>query len=234
MLQSVMQEIAETCRHIVSKDWAEASAGNLSCLINSDDQTVCHSTWYDLGYCLEHLKGRQLLVSGSGTRMREMQHDPAAGLLIIFISADGRRYAFQQLQNQNTGRIKPTSELLMHLYVHETLLRAQSPDRVVVHAHITDFILLSHKEPGMNSTMLNDKLRNIHPEMDLIMPEGAGVVPFLASGSYQLAKETAEVIAEFPVAVMTKHGGIATGNNFAIAMDRLELINKLVSIYLRL
>ncbi|MFW6224372.1 MAG: class II aldolase/adducin family protein [Bacteroidota bacterium] len=229
----ITHDIGRVCRHLVARGWVEASAGNLSYLMDETEHMECRGTWYQMGFKLDKLKGRQVLVSGSGTRMREMQYEPEDSLVIVFISGDGRRYASQPLKKESKG-LKPTSELFMHLHIHDRLLKDNSPDRVVLHAHITDFIVLSHREPELHSELLTTKLRNIHPEMDLLIPEGAGVVSFLSSGSLNLAREAAEVLSNYPAALMMKHGGIATGTDFAIAMDRLELINKLVSIFLRL
>lgn len=229
----ITQDIGRIAGHLVDRGWVEASAGNLSYLIDESEYVECNSTWYDLEYELQYLKGKQLLVTGSATRMREIQYNPDDRMVIVFISTDGKRYAFQALTNTNFF-MRPTSELYMHLLVHDQLLSNGSGDRVVLHAHITDFIVLSHREPELDSELLTQKLRNIHPEMDLLIPEGAGVVSFLSSGSLNLAKQAADILSEYPAALMMKHGGIATGPDFDIAMDRLELINKLVSIFLRL
>lgn len=229
----ITHDIGRVCRHLVARGWVEASAGNLSYLMEESEYQECKSTWYELGFELQQLRGKQLLVSGSGTRMREMQYEPEDSMVIVFISGDGRRYASQPLKKDRKG-LKPTSELFMHLHVHDRMLKDKSADKVVLHAHITDFIVLSHREPELHSDLLTQKLRNIHPEMDLLIPEGAGVISFLSSGSLELAREAADVLSEYPAALMMKHGGIATGPDFAIAMDRLELINKLVSIFLRL
>lgn len=229
----ITKDIGRICQHLVKIGWVEASAGNLSYRMDKSEHIECENTWYDLGFELEHLKGHQILVTGSGTRMREIQYLPDENMVIVFISADGRRYAYQPLAKEKQ-QLKPTSELFMHLHIHDRLLRDKATDRVVLHAHITDFIVLSHCEPELHSALLTKKLQNIHPEMDLLIPEGAGVISFLSSGSLALATEAAEVLSEYPVAVMMKHGGIATGPNFDIAMDRLELINKLISIFLRI
>lgn len=229
----ITQDIGNVCSHLVQRGWVEASAGNLSYLMKGSEHKECRNTWYDLGFELNHLKGHQILITGSGTRMRQIQHQPDKNLVVVFISGDGRRYAFQSL-SEKTPNLKPSSELFMHLHIHDRMLKDKSSDRVILHAHITDFIVLSHREPELNSELLTQKLRNIHPEMDLLIPEGAGIIPFLSSGSLDLARSAAEVLSEYPVAIMMKHGGIATAPDFEIAMDKLELINKLVSIFLRL
>ncbi|MGM0612787.1 MAG: class II aldolase/adducin family protein [Bacteroidota bacterium] len=229
----ITKEIGRVAGHLVDRGWVEASAGNLSYLMDESEYVECESTWYDLDFELEYLRGKQLLVTGSGTRMREIQYEPEDNMVIVFISADGKRYAYYPLTDSDIY-MRPTSELFMHLFVHDRLLKEDSRDRVVLHAHITDFIVLSHREPELNSELLTQKLRNIHPEMDILIPEGAGIVSFRSSGSLDLARQAADVLSEYPAALMMKHGGIATGPDFDIAMDRLELINKLVSIFLRL
>ncbi|MFW6019388.1 MAG: rhamnulose-1-phosphate aldolase [Bacteroidales bacterium] len=229
----ITKEIGRVAGHLVDRGWVEASAGNLSYLMDESEYVECKSTWYNMDFELEYLKGKQILVTGSGTRMREIQYNPDDNMVIVFISADGKRYAYQPLTGINK-LMRPTSELFMHLSVHDRLIKEDSIDRVVLHAHITDFIVLSHREPELNSELLTQKLRNIHPEMDILIPEGAGVVTFLSSGSLDLARQAADVLSKYPAALMMKHGGIATGPDFDIAMDRLELINKLVSIFLRL
>lgn len=212
------------------KGWAEASAGNMSLRLpmipeavgrlEPDPQRI-HMTALDM----TDLIGDYFLVTGSGTRMRDIANAPEKGLCLIKIIDDRRFWLLD-------GSEKPSSEWPTHAGLHSLFKENRNGERAVVHCHPLSLIALSHI---FNSEKeMNERIFRLQHETRLFVPEMLGLIPYAVTGSKSLAKASKEKLKKFRLALWDKHGVIASGKSLNGALDRIEVVEKAAAIYLQL
>ncbi|ORM32576.1 class II aldolase/adducin family protein [Williamsia sp. 1135] len=114
---------------------------------------------------------------------------------------------------------KPTSELLLHLEIY------RSTDALaVVHAHPIASIAVAN---------LVDELPAVHYTAALL--GGAiRVAPHEIFGTQELTDAVAHALTERTAALMRNHGSVAYGDTLGMACERIELVDWLAEIYLRM
>jgi rhamnulose-1-phosphate aldolase len=211
------------------RGWAERNAGNLSINITGDiirrmpdlsAPVVRLSRRYQL------LAGQILLVSRTGSRMRDIAVRPGTGTGLLQISSDGRSYM------SSDPAFRPTTELPTHLAIHEHLLRSGSADRAVLHTHPDECIALTHMIDCRNSGKINRILSSMIPETVIVNPRGVGCLPFAMPGSEGMAAGTVRLLKKSPVVLWEKHGVLAVGENIIEAFDLIDTVNKAAKLYL--
>jgi rhamnulose-1-phosphate aldolase len=215
---------------IHAKGWAEASAGNMSLRLPTLPQTITrmapdpkriHETALDM----TDLIGDYFLVTGSGTRMRDIASQPEKGLCLIKI-LDARRFWLID------GHEKPSSEWPTHAGLHSLFKEKRNDERAVVHCHPLSLIALSHI--FADEKEMNERIFRLQHETLLFVPEMLGLIPYAVTGSASLAKSSREKLEKYRLAVWDKHGVIASGQSLNHAMDRIEVVEKAAAIYLQL
>ncbi|HUU53634.1 MAG TPA: rhamnulose-1-phosphate aldolase [Armatimonadota bacterium] len=228
-----IDEVGEVAGLLWQRGWAERNAGNISLdvteRLSGELQVECSSAALESSY--PELAGRCLLVSGTGTRMRNLAAEPMQNASLVRISGDGASYRRVWGGEGDTGFL-PTSELPSHLRIHGALRRRDAPERAVVHTHPTELIALTHIAEYCDETTLNRVLWSMHPEVKICIPEGAGVVPYRRPGSEALAGATAEALGGHRVAIWEKHGAVAVGETASEAFDLIDTLNKSARIFL--
>jgi rhamnulose-1-phosphate aldolase len=237
-LQEIIAGIAETAGYLWEKGWAERNAGNISVnvteLLSKEETELFHSVPAEPFHGARYTLGDQvIIVTAAGSRMRDLAKNPQEYLCVLRISNDGSGY--QQLTFVNEKREakneQPTSELPTHLSIHELLLREKPGIRAVVHAHATELIALTHIPEFKSTGSLNRLLWGMHPETLLFVPQGAGFLPYLLTGTTTIAEASAKALRDHAVLVWEKHGVIATGPTVADAFDTIDLLSKSARIY---
>lgn len=205
LLAPLHREIAEAARVLCEKGWAEGNGGNLSVRLGE----------------------RRFLVTGSGTRMREVALRPEENLGLLELDEAGRESSWR------AGRpgLRPTSELATHLAVHGLLSRERPELRAVLHTHATELIALTHLEEGAEEQRLNRLLRSLHPEIPILVPEGVALVPFRVPGTAEQGAETAARLGSRRVALWEKHGVVAVGKGVSEALDLVEALCQAARIF---
>ena len=232
-LGRVLAGAAGVAQLLWDRGWAERNAGNLSCDVTgiSTAGLSADAPLTKLHAAIPELAGRQLLVTGAGSRMRDLAHDPDAGCGVLRISADGAAYGVVWHGGGDAG-FTPTSELPSHIAIHAALRRRGAPPQAVVHTHPTELLALS-LEPGVGDEgRVNHLLWALHPETVVVVPSGIAVVPYVMPGTLEQGLAAGRAMETHDVALWLKHGAVAVGSDFGAAFDLLDTVNKAARLYL--
>jgi rhamnulose-1-phosphate aldolase len=233
-IKDVLEEIAEVAGFLWQKGWAERNAGNISMNISDISHQYLKSNNFDLPVKLNptfsNLANQFILVTGTGTRMRDVFKNPDKHCCIISLDSEGCHYRILSKNDAGTG-LKPTSELPTHLAIHDMLAANKRPERVVVHTHPDNLIALTHIEEFCDENRINKRLWSIQPETCLFVHDGLGFVNYLMTGTDELAQATIRALQNHRVVLWEKHGCLAIGKTAGEAFDLIDILDKSTSIF---
>ena len=227
-------QITETADLLRSKGWAEATAGNLSVDITGYDIDMNEFIYVNslkFPSIFRNLNGSSFLITASGSRIRELAKSPNENLVLVIISGDGSTCEIYAKIPNNKVNIKPTSELYSHLGIYNHLHQKKLSYQSIVHTHSTGIIALTHNPKFKSTEAISELIWKMYPESALFLPYGVGFVPYIITGSIELAEATAHAASAHSVIVWEKHGIIAYGVNTIEALDKIEIVAKSVDIY---
>ncbi|MCF8364413.1 MAG: rhamnulose-1-phosphate aldolase [Bacteroidales bacterium] len=227
-----LKRIAEVAGFLWQRGWAEANGGNISVnLTHLTDSSVQEFHQSKKTTILEEpltgLPGNLFYVTGAGKRMRDVAKSPLDFGAIIKINDDGISYEIV-----SEKFIKPTSELPSHLSIHNFLKAQGKHKSVVLHTHPTELIALTHCKPFGNAEKLSRMLWSMIPETIVLVPRGLGIVPYILTGTTQLANETIRHLENHDVVMWEKHGILAVGEDIGYCFDLIDTLSKSANIYL--
>ncbi|PLX00542.1 MAG: rhamnulose-1-phosphate aldolase [Marinilabiliales bacterium] len=229
-LQDFYAEISDTAKHLWEKGWAERNGGNISRVIpKSISQTplACTKERIPLDEPLPGLANRIVLMTGTGTRMRDVAKNPQDNISIVAISEEGKEYMLL------SSDIPPTSELPSHLRIHNFLQLNRKNHNAIVHSHPTNVVAMSHLKNFRDSRHFCNTLWKMIPETYVFLPRGIAVLPYLMPGSSKVADASVNAFSQGPdVIIWAKHGAFAIAPDTNDAFDKIDLIEKSASIYL--
>ncbi|MEI7660767.1 MAG: rhamnulose-1-phosphate aldolase [Bacteroidota bacterium] len=235
-LKPVLMQVAGVAQYLWERGWAERNAGNFSVNVTGffherELDRFSAYPFFPLSRAYPGLPRTLFLVSGTGTRMRDMAVNPAENLCFVYISDTGS--AFHVITDNHEGDfVKPTSELVTHLAIHQQLLHNNSPEKAVLHAHVTELIALTQLLPFKSGEAVNSLLWGMHPETLLFVPDGVGFVPYTLAGTEHIAAATTRELEGHKAVLWEKHGCLAIGSTLADAFDILDILAKSAKIYL--
>ena len=226
--EEFLAEVRKTAGYLWERGWAEANAGNLSVDL-TEGFTACDSARSAGAVRLDEsypgLAGRIFFVTGTGRRFRDAAEKPAENTCLLRMDAKGAGYDI--IWGGEAEGFRPTSELRSHLRLQEMLRRRNAPAVVVLHAHPTELIVLSHLPEYRAEADFNKAIWGIHPETKIAFPRGVGLVPYVLPGSEMLARNTTETFERgVSVALWETHGCVALGENLGRAFDLIDTLNK--------
>jgi rhamnulose-1-phosphate aldolase len=227
-IEAVLGDFAEVAGHLWNLGWAEASAGNLS--VDVTDAGVEPATAWtcttELTNPLPRLAGRQLLVTATGSRFRDLARGPAAHLCLVEVSRSGTHCRSAAIVD-GVATLRPTSELASHLRV-QAVLRERCPEhRAILHTHPTHLAALSHLSRCSDGAELNRLLWSIHPEVKILCPRGAALLGYVRPGSDELGAATARAVSDGNDVVLWRfHGCVVHATDATTALDRLHVLDK--------
>lgn len=234
-VQQKIDELSAVAQLLWERGWAESNAGNISIDISGKLKSIRSGIkrfpQRTLPKQYPELAKAQFLVTGAGTRMRDVAKQPTATLTIIELNEDGSAYSLLQ-GDAETNRLLPTSELATHLAIYQKRRRQGTAVNSIVHTHPTEIIALTHFPELLNEQTLNTTLWKIHPEAMIANPVGIGLIPYVLTGTEALAQATISSFQHHPVAVWEKHGCIASAETVSKAFDLIDVANKAAQIYL--
>ena len=161
--------------------------------------------------------------------MRDVSKEPFADCCLVLIDSTGSKYTVIHFQKEKN--IHPTSELKSHLSLHNLFAGEKKECRVILHTHPTELIALTQIKKYCSAQAINNLLWNMHPETKILIPEGAGFVPYILTGSQLLADKTVKSFENHDVVIWEKHGTIAGGKNLFKAFDLIDTANKAAKIF---
>jgi len=229
-LKDFYSEISDTAKHLWEKGWAERNGGNISRVIpRSISQTplACTKEHIALEEPLPGLANRIVLMTGTGTRMRDVASNPQGNISIVAITEDGSEYMLL------SSDIPPTSELPSHLRIHNFLQLNRENYNAIVHSHPTNVVAMSHLKNFSDSKHFCNILWKMIPETYVFLPTGIALLPYLMPGSNKVADASVNAFSQGPdVIIWAKHGAFAIAPDTNDAFDKIDLIEKSASIYL--
>lgn len=230
-LKNTVKEVAEIAGYLWEKGWAERNAGNISVNITrlvmpNELEIFSNSIIQPLSLSFSSLGGQVLMITTSGSRMRDLSKNPWDSICLLKVDASGTRFS----QWPGNGCV-PSSELPTHLAVHDMLVRTNSAAGVLLHAHVTELIALTHIREFCSSEALNHLLWELHPESHLFIPGGLAFIPYNLPGTSDIALASAQALQDHSIAIWEKHGVLATGTSVTAAFDNIDLIAASARIY---
>lgn len=233
VIDSILTELKQVSNLIWERGWAEANAGNFSIditdSINIKNLKIKNSGCEYINSIYSNIKNRIFLVSGSGSKMREIAINPITKLCIVLVNEKGNGYYNFPLDLKKSNR--PTSEVLAHLEIHDRLRQENKNENVVLHTHPTEVIALTQIKKFCNEKSINRLLYSIQPEVSFVFPDGIGFIKYYLTGSEKLAKATGEKFSSKRTVIWEKHGLITSGKSLFDAFDKTEVLVKSLKIY---
>ena len=234
-IRKITGEVESVAGYLWDRGWAERNAGNMSVNVTG---LVTHGElsklpaypFLPLNRSYPALAKMVFLVTGTGTRMRDVSSNSIENLCFIYITENGNAYHIISA-TEDPGSLKPTSELATHLAIHQMLVIRKRPEKAILHTHATELIALTQIR-GMNSEeSLNRLFHTMHPETVMYLPEGCGFIPYTLPGTESLAQATVRNFENHRVVIWEKHGCMAIGNSVADALDNIDIIVKPAKIW---
>jgi len=231
-VQTELTRIAEIAGYLWQRGWAEANGGNISVnLTHLANKNILELPAITAGEALSEdvpeIANNLFYVTGTGKRMRDVAKSPLEFGAIIRITADGKRFEIV-----SEKAIKPTSELPSHLSIHNFLKARGNNKSVVLHTHPTELIALTHCKPFLDSRHLTRILWSMIPEARVLVPKGLGIVPYILTGTTEIAHATIKQLEKYDVVMWEKHGTFAVGDDIADCFDVIDALTKSARIYL--
>ena len=234
-LKETIQSVASVGQLLFQKGWAEKNAGNFSWdvtdLVKVKPTQLKAAVFHEHSPLPAETAGRSFLVTGTGTRYRDIEKDPAGCLCILRPSEKGKGY--HVLWGGQRPGFRPTSELSSHLRMQHSLLKRGGKMKVVLHTHPNELIALTHLSETNHQEALNWALWGMIPEAKLFVPKGVGLVPYRLTGSEDLAQATLKILDQgYKIVMWEKHGALAVGKDPDEAFDLVDAMNKSATLYL--
>ena len=234
-IKKAIQETATVGQYLWHRGWAEKNAGNLSFdvtdLVTREPKSFSQKKFREFPQLPAGVAGRYYLVTGTGTRYRDIESDPGGCLCLLRPSEDLK--GFHLLWGGNRPGFKPTSELPSHLKMQDSLHRSHGRERVVLHTHPNELIALTHLPDTKEEESLNYALWGMIPEAKIFVPRGIGLVPYRLTATEALAEETVKALErKHKVVLWEKHGVLGVGEGPLEAFDLIDAMNKAAILYL--
>jgi rhamnulose-1-phosphate aldolase len=223
--EAVVADLAEAGLRLGELKACEGAAGNLSVLMPEDVErpsSYANTETIELPIRVPELARRSFLVSGSGTRMRDILRHPGRCLGYVRVDERGNTGTLYSADSRAFSRI--TSEFNSHLAVHRTaFVDGIVRHHAIVHAQPRSLTFLSHIPEFQNAEELNRRLLRWQPEAILNFPEGLGIVPFLVPGQEELMLANEHELQRRPLVIWAKHGVMArSATSACAAVDLIE------------
>lgn len=224
-LVEIVRSLGDAGRRLSEIDASEGAAGNLSvCLVGSvtPHPALTRAETVTLPLAVPKLAGATLVVSGSGSRLRDIHENPVACLGCLEVQAGGQTAILRSAEQRGFARL--TSEFNSHLGVHDDhVSRHGHKYHALVHAQPRRLTYLSHVTEYQSESYLNRQLLRWQPEAILSFPEGLGVVPFLVPSSTALMDANIAALRNHRVAIWCKHGLMTrSSRSIMAAVDMVE------------
>lgn len=224
-IDQVLEGFSSAGRRLNDIGAVEAGAGNISAAFNWNVDLPTyfpHTQEIDLPYHSPALAGYTVLVTGSGTRLRDLAHDPGRNLGAVVVHTGGDTATLHYRMRGNFDR--PTSEFNSHLAVHQDQISLRNlPFHAVIHAQPPKLVMLSHIDAYASNEALNRAVLRWEPETVVQLREGIGYLPFMIPGSDELMRANVEFLRKYQIVMWQKHGVMARSDTSPLrASDRIE------------
>lgn len=234
LFKTYLNQICETGEILSQRGWAERNAGNISICIPAAKLPECadcsagEKRVFVLPVSCPLLSNRILIVTASGSYMKNLAKAPEQYLGVLRIASDG---ASAEILFGFEGKAKPTSELASHLLIHEQKAGRADECGVVLHTHPVWLTAMSYVHELKDSSFTVDLWRSAL-EGILTFPDGIAVMPWQLCGTTDIGIKTAEKMADHRLVLWAMHGVYAYGSSVDDAMGLVEAAEKAAQIYM--
>ena len=228
-----IRELCDMTDNMYRLGWNERNGGNISILL-ADEEIAPYVEGREvirdlpLAVSFPEFAGRYFIVTGTGKYFKNISKDPAYNLGLIRISEDG---SCGQLLWGYTDGGSFTSEIIMHLGAHSKRLKHDPRQRVVMHAHPTATVSMTHIHEW-DEKAFTKTLWGTCTECIVIFPEGVAVLPWMVSSNATIGLASAEKFDEFRILIWALHGCTVTGTSLDEAFGLMETVEKGAQIYI--
>ncbi|MBR2871593.1 MAG: rhamnulose-1-phosphate aldolase [Clostridia bacterium] len=230
-----VQEMCDTTANMYRLGWDERNGGNVSMIIEDKDvekylknRKVIRTI--PMGFDASALKGKCVIVTGTGKYFKNVKTDPETNLGIIRIAANGTDA--ELLWGFKDGG-KFTSELPAHLMSHIARLKVDPKNRVIMHCHPINILSMTFVHDLDEKAFTKTLWRTI-TECMVVFPDGLGVLPWMLCGTNEIGEATAEKMKDFRMVVWAQHGIYGAGRDLDETFGLIETAEKGAEIYLKI
>ncbi len=224
-LEQLLIEIGEVGSWLAQMKGCEGAAGNISICMGWE---VDGSDYFPLSQPIElpffapDMAGKSILITGSGTRLRDLLKDPYSNMGLLRIQKQGKKALLFTNPRQNFKHL--TSEFNTHLSLHQRAFAdGKANFNAVVHAQPLHLTYLTNIPEYQDSLQFSRAICRWQPEMLLVFPRGIAFLPFEVPNSEALMSATKSVDGAHNLIVWAKHGVIAISNQSVTkALDLIE------------
>ena len=224
-LEQLLTEIGEVGDWLAQMRASEGTGGNISvCMDWEIDPSPLFpdSRQVELPFAAADMAGKSFLVTGSGTRLRDLHKDPLANIGFLRILDQGQAGLLYTHPNHHFTRL--TSEFNSHLSLHQReMAGGDTSFNAVVHAQPVFLTYLTSIPAYQDSARLSQAIFRWQPEMIVAFPQGLAFLPFRVPNSDDLMRVTREVDAMHKLIVWAKHGALSVSSQSVTkALDLIE------------
>lgn len=209
-------------------DAVESAAGNISVSIKTTppdlDEFFPEVGSIDLPVTVPGLAGWTFFVTGSGSRLRDLEADPAANVSVLTVEPGGRTAVWRTSPDRTFDH--PTSEFNSHLGVHEDQVSRRGLDfQAVIHAQPPHLVTLSHVPELRNDHDFNHAILRWEPETLVQVPMGIKVLDFMVPGSEELGEANVAGLRDHQIILWSKHGLMVRSDSSPLdGVDKVEYL----------
>ena len=229
-----IKDISETASNMYRLGWNERNGGNISMILDESELVG----YLDLTRSLREiplnvpfpeLAGKYFIITGTGKYFKNIKSNPSLNTGILKMSEKGdKMYLLWGYDDGGTF----TSEITLHLGAHQTRLGVDSEHKVVIHAHPTNLISMTHIHE-IADMEFSKSLWGTCTECIVIFPEGVAVLPWMVSSSDKLGMVSSEKFKEYRVLIWAMHGITVAGISLDEAFGLMETVEKAAEIYIK-
>lgn len=236
MIIDIIKEISSVAGYLWNKGWAEKNAGNISVNVTEFVRIPDVKLFsFKLGMKIPSLSNRTILISSSGSRMRDVHNSTLRHIIFLKFDKEGGSFSKFKINSKHNYFITediPSSELPVHLFIHGFIENKDPGLKAVLHTHPTELISLSLRRECSNEKRINKLLTSVHSEFKLFIPEGVGLIKEQDSGNTRIAAETIKSLETHNLVLWKRHGVISVSDSVENAFDLIDIAAKAAKIYL--
>ncbi len=233
MTAPFVEDMKEATANMYRQGWDERNGGNISYMLEEEQV----AEYLDLnnvirtipiGFNATELIGKIFIVTGTGKYFKNIENDPETNLGIIRIAEDGE--TAELLWGYKDGG-KFTSELPAHLMSHMARLKIDPKNRIVMHAHPTYTLAMTHVH-DLDDKKFTRTIWGMCTECIIVFPDGIGVLSWMVCGNNEIGIATAEKMKEYRLVVWGGHGIYGVGRDMDETFGLIETVEKAAQLYM--
>ncbi len=228
-LSEILAQMGAAGRRLDHMGAVEAGAGNISVSINASAEQLGLADRFpqltpgtELPLPAPALAGRTVLVTGSGSRLRDVAASPEANVSAFVVDEGGVTGTWYT--HPDRAYVRPTSEFNSHLAVHNDQVAQRGVDfQAVIHAQPPYLVQLSHIKDIRNTADFNRRILRWEPETIVQLPQGIEVLDFMVPGSATLMENNVRALRDHVIVLWAKHGIMVRSDVAPLAaVDKVE------------